>query len=330
MWNLGDTPFVVGANLPWIGYGTDFGASAWHPEGGLSARHAALNRLERTLAFLKDDGIPIVRVFVLCDGRSGIQYNSSGRPTSLDHACLSDLDALMAAARRYDVRVMPALFDFHLCSPLQLLDGVQIGGRTQLIIDPDGRSALLENVLTPILRRYGDDDIVAAWDVFNEPEWCLDMLPASRPPGLPDRSSPVEETERRLAFDALQGFLHLTVQCVRAFARQPVTVGSAGLWQLDLVRPLGLDFYQVHWYERFGWPALERPVQDLGLDRPAILGEFSGRATRWAIAEVLEAAQRAGYRGALVWSVLAEDDQSEYSPEIIAWIRAHADGVNST
>jgi hypothetical protein len=109
-----------------------------------------------------------------------------------------------------------------------------------------------------------------------------------------------------------------------------VTVGSAGLWQLDLVRPLGLDFYQVHWYERFGWPALERPVQDLGLDRPAILGEFSGRATRWAIAEVLEAAQRAGYRGALVWSVLAEDDQSEYSPEIIAWIRAHADGVNST
>jgi hypothetical protein len=314
MWNLGssDAPsFVVGANLPWIGYGTDFGASAWHPEGGLSARPAALHRLERTLAFLKDDGIPIVRVFVLCDGRSGIQYDSSGLPTGLDHACLSDLDALMTAARRYDVRVMPALFDFHLCSPFQLLDGVQIGGRAQLIADPDGRSALLENVLTPLLRRYGDDDVVAAWDVFNEPEWCLATLSESGSAGM----------------DALQEFLHLTVQCVRASARQPVTVGSAGLWQLDLVRPLGLDFYQVHWYERFGWSALERPVEALGLDRPVILGEFSGRAAQWAVADVLEAAERSGYRGALVWSVLAEDDQSEYSPEIVSWIRAHGGGV---
>ena len=30
-----DGRFLVGANLPWIDYGTDFGTSAWHPSGGL-------------------------------------------------------------------------------------------------------------------------------------------------------------------------------------------------------------------------------------------------------------------------------------------------------
>jgi len=30
--------FVVGANLPWLRYGGDFGANAWSPQGGLASR----------------------------------------------------------------------------------------------------------------------------------------------------------------------------------------------------------------------------------------------------------------------------------------------------
>jgi hypothetical protein len=79
------------------------------------------------------------------------------------------------------------------------------------------------------------------------------------------------------------------------------------------MRPLGLDFYQVHWYEKFGWPALEQPVAELGLnDRPIILGEFPGRSR--SVARVLDTARRAGYSGALLWSVLADDNQSAYPP----------------
>jgi hypothetical protein len=102
-----------------------------------------------------------------------------------------------------------------------------------------------------------------------------------------------------------------------------VTVGSAGTWLLDLVRPLALDFYQIHWYDRFGWSKLTRSVDDLDLgDRPVVLGEFAGRGGRRP--DVLEAARRAGYEGALVWSVLAEDDQSAYPADVAAWIRMHA------
>jgi hypothetical protein len=307
---LGADRFVVGVNLPWVGYGSDFGASRWHPSGGLSARPAERERVHQTFAMLRQDGIAIVRVFVLCDGRSGIGFDSAAMPIGLDDVFFADIDALLSSARQHNLQLIPVLLDFHLCNPAETVNGVQLGGRAHLVSNEDARTAFIERVLTPIAQRYGDDERVAAWDVFNEPEWCLRLLP------------PLSRTFD--PFESLQAFLQNAVDAVRQSARQPVTVGSAGTWQLDLVRPLGLDFYQVHWYERFGRAALEQPVSELELDRPVILGEFSGRSAR--VADVLNAAQQAGYAGAFAWSVLANDDQSGYRPEIVAWARAHAAG----
>jgi hypothetical protein len=303
----GSDRFVVGANLPWIGYGTDVGASAWYPTGGLSAQPAALDLLDRTLAALAGDGVSIVRTFLLCDARSGVQFDGGGVPTGLDQAVLPDMDALLAAARRHHIQLIPVLLDFHLSRSARIVNDVQVGGRSRLIADPDARLALVDLVLRPIVERYGDDEAIAAWDVMNEPEWCLARGRLARPRGV--------------AFDALQDFLGQAIRCVRESARQPITIGCAGTTRLELVRPLGLDFYQVHWYERFGWAALEQPVADLGLDdRPVILGEFPGRSR--FVVEVLDAAKRAGYAGALVWSVLAEDDQSAYPADLASWVRS--------
>lgn len=299
--------FLVGVNLPWIGYGTDVGASAWYPNGGLSAEPAALDLLDRTFATLADDGVSIVRTFLLCDARSGVQFDGHGRPTGLDQAVFPDIDALVAAAERHRLHLMPVLLDFHLCAPPRIVEAVQLGGRSQLITDPDARTALLDLVIRPVAERYGKDEAIVAWDVMNEPEWCLASGPLSGRTAVP--------------FDTLQDFLAEAVRCVRESARQPVTIGCATTNRLDLVQPLDLDFYQVHWYEHLGWDALERPVRDLGLgDRPVILGEFPGR--RRSVVDVLDAAKRAGYAGALVWSVLAGDDQSAYPPDLVNWVRA--------
>lgn len=300
--------FVIGANLPWIDYGNDVGANHWSPEGGISVKPEALERLDKTLAALNADGITVVRFFLLCDARSGVIFDDNGLPLALDSAVFADLDAIVASARRHHVGLMPALIDFHLCREAEIVNGVQLGGRSHLIAQPDARTAFIDRILRPIIERYGTDDAVIAWDVMNEPEWCLRRHRFSR---------------TGMRFDVLQDFLRQAVACVRQFARQPVTVGSAGTWQLDLVTPLGLDFYQVHWYERFGWSALVRPVVELGLaDRPVILGEFAGRDVR--LEEVLPAARQAGYEGALVWSVLADDQASEYPPHLGAWIRAQS------
>jgi len=292
--------FAIGANLPWVGYGTDFGASAWSPSGGLAADAPRRARLDEAFARLASDGLSIVRLFVLCDARSGLRFDADGLPISLDDAFFDDFDALLASARDHDIRVMPVLLDFHLCNPARIADGVQLGGRSHLVLTGEGRSALVESVVASIARRYGNDDRVTAWDVMNEPEWCL-QLAASR--GTPD------------AFGALQTFLADAVAALRAHAGQPVTIGCAGTWQLDLVRPLGLDFYQIHWYEKFGWARLAQPVSQFALDRPVLLGEFSGRTAR--MATLLDTARHAGYCGALVWSVLADDDASGYPGEFL-------------
>ena len=304
MWPRDDPAdaFVLGANLPWIGYGTDFGSNAWSPKGGLAADGDRLARLNETFARLSADGISLVRVFLLCDARSGVRFDREGLPVGVDDALFADVDALMASARHHRIRIVPAVFDFHLCNPARVIDAVQVGGRSHLITTGEGRRALVDAVLAPIVRRYAHENAIAAWDVMNEPEWCL-RLASSR--------------DVRDPFGALQTFLEAAVRCIRAHATQPVTVGSAGTWQLDLVRPLGLDFYQVHWYERFGWPRLAQPVSQLALDRPVVLGEFSGRMAR--VSRVLDTARQAGYNGAFVWSVLADDDQSGYPGEFAIW-----------
>ena len=292
---------MVGVNLPWIGYGTDVGASLWFPDGGLSRRPEALERLDGTLAALARDRVRVVRLFLLCDARSGVRFDDEGFPIGIDDAVLADTDAMVAAARRHQVGLMPVLLDFHICDVPTIVNGVQLGGHSRLIADPDAGAAFIDRVIRPIVERYATDEAVIAWDIFNEPEWCL---------------------RKAVSFEALQRFLGEAVTCVQQVASPPVTIGSAGTWRLDLVRPLGLDFYQVHWYDKFGWPALARPVADLRLgDRPVILGEFAGRGTR--IADVLEAARHAGYEGALIWSVLAQDAESAYPLILPDWIRAH-------
>jgi hypothetical protein len=306
--------FVLGANLPWVGYGTDIGASAWYPSGGLGSLPASRDLLGGTFATLARDGISVVRTFLLCDLRSGARFDASGIPTGLDDTVFLDIDALVAIARRHHIQLMPVLLDFHLCGFAHIVNGVQLGGRSRLIEDPAGRSALVDLVLRPLVERYREEEVILAWDVMNEPEWCLGIGP---------------RTIDRVTFGALQAFLRQAIECVHESSRHPVTVGSAGTFGLDLVRPLGLDVYQVHWYERFGWRALERPVADLVLnDHPVILGEFGGRSA--SVARVLDTAKRAGYWGALVWSVLGDDDASAYPPDLVAWAQADALAARDT
>ena len=106
MWNPQPERFLVGANLPWIGYGTDAGASGWFPAGGVSTRPDALDLLDRTLGALAADGMSIVRTFLLCDARSGVRFDRDGIPIGLDDAVFPDIDALLAAARRHQIRLM--------------------------------------------------------------------------------------------------------------------------------------------------------------------------------------------------------------------------------
>jgi hypothetical protein len=284
-------PFLIGANLPWLHYGIDFGANLWRPDGGIAApaEHA---QLDRALSQITASGVQSIRWFLFCDGRAGIRFSDGGRPLSLDDFTLRDIDTALAVAQRRGIRIMFVLLDFLWCDAARATRGVQMGGRGHLIQDSTLRHALLDVVFRPVLERYGREPAIYAWDIINEPEWIKTVRP-----------------------ERVDEFLSETVALVRSCATQLVTVGSAGVRWRHRYTALGLDFYQVHWYDSLKHqPSLDVPVTQLGFDRPVLLGEFPTKGSRRTPEDIIATARVAGYAGAFYWSVLSNDDCSACSP----------------
>jgi hypothetical protein len=279
--------FVCGLNLPWLAYGCDFGASAWRPTGGVS-EPATRAALRAHLSRQANAGITLVRWFVFCDGRSGIVVTPQDLPARLDDRVAADMDTALDELQRAGMRAIFVLFDFLLGARPREEAGVRMGGRARWLANADARAALVERVVRPFAATCGKDAPVAAWDILNEPEWLR---------GVPRRHT--------------QQFLAAAAECLHDASPFPVTAGLASAGGLDLVRPAGLDFYQVHWYDRHELRhPLATPVTHFGLDAPVLLGEYPTRGSRRTAGEIVEPAKRAGYAGALAWSALARDDAS--------------------
>jgi hypothetical protein len=306
-----DAGFIVGANLPWWSYGCDFGANAWAPQGGL-AHLASPEALEDVFKGLAADGMRWVRWFLLCDGRAGIEWDPDGRPLGIDRFVLPDLGLALDLAERHGLQLVLALFDFLWFGAAREADGVQTGGRAAVVADEALREELLDTVVEPILSHYGRSGVVSAWDVVNEPEWAT-------------RSFGGRDSQGAIADDEMRAFIRGVVERIHARTIHPATVGLASAKGLPLVRDLGLDLYQIHWYDRLDADSpLDRPVSALELDRPVLLGEFPTRGSALSAASILETAQANGYAGALAWSVRSGDTVSDYAGhavEIAAWDR---------
>ena len=72
--------FFVGANLPWIHYGGDFGANAWAPAG--LSQHPEPERIASLFDTLRAHGVTTIRWFLLCDGRAGVRLARTACPTA--------------------------------------------------------------------------------------------------------------------------------------------------------------------------------------------------------------------------------------------------------
>jgi hypothetical protein len=286
---------VVGANLPWLDYGQDFGACAWQPRGGLAARPERRERLRRALGDLAASGASLVRWWLLGDGRSGLREDGEGRVVGPDDRLFPDVDEAVEGLRQAGLRAQLVLVDFLWLDAPRVVDGARLGGRREHVRDPSLRARLLERVFAPIAERYAREPAIAGGDLMNEPEW------ATLGVGTLDPRRSVSRREMR-------AFLAETAAVFHARATQPLSVGLASARWLSLADGLGLDEAQVHWYESLDpVGTLARPVATLGLGRPLLLGEFPTRGATLPPREILAIARGAGYSGALAWSALASD-----------------------
>ena len=292
-------PAFVGVNLPWHVYGCDFGGNAWYRQGGVGRPDAAA-ALGEVFARVSAAGIDLVRWFLFCDGRAGICFDDDGVPADLDPFVFRDVDAALALAASHRVTLLFALFDFTWFRPARLVNGVQLFGRRRVVARDGHRQALLDRVVAPLFARYGKERAIRGWDLANEPEWATVGYGGRLP-------------WRAIRARTMTGWLREMTALAHAEATQMVTVGLATARSLPLVEGCGLDFYQVHWYDRHERrsPLLAPPLTRL--DRPLLLGEFPTAGSSLSPAALVAAAREAGYSGALAWSARALDGFSNLS-----------------
>ncbi len=272
---------------------------------------------QRDFATMRAAGVNVTRWFMFADCRAAPEFDANGNPTEVDQHFYDDIDAALEAAAENGVYVMFTLFDFLLCGSPTFENGVQMGGRADLITNPVKRQAFIDIVLKPLLARYGSHPNIIAWDVMNEPEWAMKIA------GGGDQGQSVSAT-------AMQDFVRVMAQVIREnTADQLVTLGSASSKWLSLWYECGLDFYQYHYYDSMTTSSpLGTLYADLGIPdgKPCILGEFPTKKTVTSFDTYLNTALNNDLAGALSWSFRAGDDFSAFSSsKLSSWVQAHPD-----
>jgi hypothetical protein len=279
-------------------YGHDFGRAAPWPHDGIRSTDSK-SRLDADFAYLKSQGCSVVRWWLFGDCRATPEFDENGFVSGVEQEFFSDIDAALEIAQKHEMYIIFVLFDYLLCDTAQVVNGVKLFGRAELITVPKKREAFLENALQPLLQRYGQHPSIIAWEVINEPEWAMDI------PG----GGSVGEL---VTAEDMHAFVQSCVDVIHQNARQPVTVGSASQRWLDEWKNRGLDFLSFHHYEQ----ELFEPYSELGLgNTPCLIGEFPTQNAPMPLEEFLKASRRGGFAGALVWALNSEDEHSDFKEQ---------------
>lgn len=330
----GNTGWVLGANLPWICCGNDFGESAWGAFGIGSNRpcsNGALpssQELRNAFAIMQAAKVNVARWFLFFDGHAGITYDDSGSPTGLDAVIMGDLDTALAIAKVYGIKIILVLMSFEWM--YSKIEGNITGGRSNVLKSAAMRDALVNNVFVPVFQRYANDNSVFAYEVVNEPEWAL--VGAGLPPTAPINGRDLDP----VSVDDFSRFVTQVTLTAQQYApEQFVTLGSARAQWVRIWQNVGLDFYQFHYYPGTeGNKTLDEVLLDLppSITRPVWLGEIPANVTGNSgfMIDTLGDAYNAGLAGGAPWSIRSVDGNGAADPVALkGFVDTHAPDINS-
>ncbi len=313
----GSDSYLLGVNYPYYHYGNDFGGNVWGSYGVHDpATYATVDADFTRMASL---GVRTVRWFAFADGRAGITYDAAGMPSGLDEFVMQDFDAALEIAQHHNIGINFVLLDYRFLWNAQMVNGVQLGGHAAVLATPAGQQALVHNVFEPIFRRYANHPAILSWEVMNEPEWTIQDA------GDVDRG----KISQPVTLATFRAFAQLTVEAIHSIAGSYATIGSADAkWSQNWLG-LGLDYYQIHFYDWMKPYSTDNlyamSAQSLKLDRPVVVGEFPADHSAVAgLGQYLDTWYANGYAGAWSWSFRADTTWGGPDPTVLsAWAGAH-------
>ncbi len=297
--------FALGINYAWRDFGSDFGGLAAWNLGGISAAPATYNA---DLAQMKANGASAIRWWMFPDMRGDGVVFEGGSPTGISAGAVADIQMALELAQRNDLYLVLTIFSFDAFRPTRMDGEVEVPGISDLVMDPAGRAALVDNVVTPIAEAAAASPYASrllGWDVINEPEWAVSAT-GSAPDGAdfapnPELAPVPLDDMKALINESLAALGTATPNALRS-------VGwAAAKWSWAFEDVTDLEFNQPHiysWVNEY-WPYTLAPAELGYPDLPVVMGEFylldGPFGDMPSFDTVLSSWYDAGYAGAWPW-----------------------------
>jgi hypothetical protein len=288
-----DPIWINGANTPW---------HVWNEFGGKLDAGWWDYHLEQ----LHKNGINATRVWISCNGETGIDIDAAGHVSGCTARFWKNLDALFKIARQRQVYIDATLISFDHFSDYHR----HYQSWRNMLADNRNIDSLVTNYVLPVALRYRDNPWLWSIDLCNEPDWIHELPKCGK-----------------LPWDGFQTYVAKAAAAIHSNSPVLVTVGLCmgpkytarppGTNILDdqalMVRANGdararIDFYTPHYYD---WMrvlrrnAFYQTPANYGLDtnKPIVLGECRAKGTaQHTIVQDYEAAFTNGWQGVMAWS----------------------------
>lgn len=265
----GERWFGIGANVPFIEYGCDFGCGKGR---GLRGTRARADVMLRTMS---RRGVRVVRWYLFPGDAWQVRRGADGTPTSVASGALHDFDVAVDLAEKHDVYLLPVVLPEPTKVPATWFTDVE-------------QAQALATALRPLYARHRSNRHVLGWELVSGAEALLDSGTATR------EQLRAHASRMRLA--------------LRAAAPGRLAVfGALDVSRLDTWVDLGANAYTAQDVTASAGETcgLCRSVGALvdaeGVDAPVMIGGFAASTTTSAFA-ALRGYDRRGYAGALAWS----------------------------
>jgi hypothetical protein len=296
---MGQSIWALGVNYAWSnpsGFGYDFSDANWKENWG---------KIQTDIDMMQSRGVTTLRWWVFAGLDQAPLWSGTDRGstvTGLPDNWTSHMVAAADYAHSRGIKIYWCLtsFDLALSYNSQTHDDIIDNAKVQ--------ASYLEYAVKPIVNALKSNPGVMGWDMINEPEWII---------RAEDGGDPKSDARRVFSLQQVRSFVANNVSTIHSLgAVQPVSVGSASAkWngkQFTFWTGLGLDFYDIHWYDWYT-PYFDPSVTEasvLGLDKPVLIGEvmsdpsnqYSGATSPRNHLALAEGVFKHGYAGYMPWA----------------------------